>query len=345
MNNTALISVIIPVYNAERYLKRCVDSVLTQTYSNLEIIIVDDGSTDSSAVLINGMVSKYENISVYYKKNGGVSSSRNVGIKMAKGDFLTFVDADDWLEKDALMNMLELSLESGADCVRTMYYVDSLHDSKAVNLSVKEGLYVGSDIGLLLHDFIGEKESCFVFLLLIKKSLISQLQLFNEKIHMMEDMCYYTDILSTTQSIYISNTKTYHYFLNDEGASRSRDKYMRNINNVICVGLSINETLTKNKKHTKILSTQIAYTQAKVISSILFHIYLSGQKKELMKTVLILSESEHYKKILYILSSSVGNNSIVFILTRWTAELKTIRLITFFELKKFVKNIIKRDIA
>lgn len=96
------ISVIVPVYNTQNYLCRCIDSILTQTYSNLEIILVDDGSTDKSPAICDEYTKKNECIKVYHKKNGGVSSARNVGLDMATGMYVCFVDSDDVLPRKSV---------------------------------------------------------------------------------------------------------------------------------------------------------------------------------------------------------------------------------------------------
>lgn len=95
-----LISVIVPVYNVENYLCKCVDSIINQTYNNLEIILVDDGSTDGSASICDEYVLKDSRVKVIHKENGGVSSARNIGIAEASGEYICFVDSDDWLELD-----------------------------------------------------------------------------------------------------------------------------------------------------------------------------------------------------------------------------------------------------
>lgn len=106
MISETMISVIIPVYNVDRYLCRCVDSVLAQTYKNLQVILVDDGSTDQSGVICDRYREKDSRIVVIHKANGGLSSARNAGIDAATGDYFTFVDSDDWIEPDAYENML-----------------------------------------------------------------------------------------------------------------------------------------------------------------------------------------------------------------------------------------------
>ena len=110
-----LISVIIPVYNAEKYLRKCLDSVLNQTYKNLEIIAVNDGSTDNSLQILNDYALKYGNILVVDKENGGVCSARNVGIEKARGEYLTFLDSDDFFIDTALEVLYDNLIKNQAD--------------------------------------------------------------------------------------------------------------------------------------------------------------------------------------------------------------------------------------
>lgn len=97
-----VISIIVPVYNAEDYLHRCVDSILAQTYSDIEVLLIDDGSTDGSGVICDDYAKKDNRVRVFHKNNGGVSSSRNLGLKEASGTWITFVDSDDWLDVEAI---------------------------------------------------------------------------------------------------------------------------------------------------------------------------------------------------------------------------------------------------
>ena len=90
------ISIIVPVYNVEKYLKRCIDSILNQSFTDFELILVDDGSTDNSGEIIDEYAIKDERIKVIHKENGGLSSARNVGIEYSKGNYIAFVDSDDW---------------------------------------------------------------------------------------------------------------------------------------------------------------------------------------------------------------------------------------------------------
>lgn len=148
MDNKELVSIIVPVFNADRYLAECLDSMLSQTYTNLDIVLVDDGSTDASAELCDSYARKDKRITVIHKKNGGVSDARNVALDMVKGDYITFVDADDILSADAVSLLLTTALEFNADisAARVMKFVDTppvlkpKQDNKTVVFSSKEAL-------------------------------------------------------------------------------------------------------------------------------------------------------------------------------------------------------------
>ena len=127
------ISVIVPVYNVEKYLRQCIESLIAQTYSNLEIILVDDGSTDGSSQICDEYAKRYENIQVIHKENGGLSDARNVGIAISTGEYIGFVDSEDWVDRDMyeiLYNLLKKNATEIAevgvkyeypDCVREVY--------------------------------------------------------------------------------------------------------------------------------------------------------------------------------------------------------------------------------
>ncbi|WP_294101981.1 glycosyltransferase [uncultured Ruminococcus sp.] len=128
IDNSKMISVVIPVYNVEKYLERCVKSVVEQTYENLEIILVDDGSTDSSGELCDKIALTDDRIKVIHKENGGLSSARNAGIEVANGDYIGFVDSDDYIEKDMYLTLIAPTYEHDVDmCSCTMKDVYSSH--------------------------------------------------------------------------------------------------------------------------------------------------------------------------------------------------------------------------
>ena len=112
------ITVIIPVYNVEQYLERCVDSVLQQTMQNLQIILVDDGSPDRSPLICDRYTSSESRVQVIHKENGGLASARNAGLKVSEGKYIFFLDSDDWLEPDGLELLLNTAEQYQVDFVR-----------------------------------------------------------------------------------------------------------------------------------------------------------------------------------------------------------------------------------
>lgn len=112
---TELISVIVPVYNVERYLRRCVDSILHQTYRNLEVLLVDDGSTDASGAICDEYAAQEERVTAVHQKNGGLSAARNTGLERAQGTYLCFVDSDDFLDSRMLETLCRDLQEQDAD--------------------------------------------------------------------------------------------------------------------------------------------------------------------------------------------------------------------------------------
>lgn len=117
-----LVSVIVPVYNVEKYLARCLDSIINQTYTNLEIILVDDGSKDSSGQICDEYAAKDQRIKVIHKQNGGLSSARNAGLDIASGSYIEFVDSDDWIDKDTVKENLELIINENSNVVFFNHY-------------------------------------------------------------------------------------------------------------------------------------------------------------------------------------------------------------------------------
>jgi glycosyltransferase involved in cell wall biosynthesis len=123
-----MISVIIPIYNVAQYLSQCIDSVLAQTYKDLEIILVDDGSTDDCPGMCDDYQKKDTRIRVIHKQNGGLSDARNAGMRIATGEWTLFVDSDDWLDREAITKLYRFAIDNDCDVVQgNMYYVYDDH--------------------------------------------------------------------------------------------------------------------------------------------------------------------------------------------------------------------------
>ena len=135
-----LISVIVPIYNVEKYLARCVDSIVNQTYKNLEIILVDDGSPDLCPQMCDDYAEKDSRIKVVHKKNGGLSDARNAGMAVATGEYISFIDSDDYVSDDffeCLLDVMNKENSDIAECSVVKFYDDNRFDEISDDLSVK----------------------------------------------------------------------------------------------------------------------------------------------------------------------------------------------------------------
>lgn len=135
------VSVIVPVYNAEKYLQHCVNSILGQTYKETELILVDDGSTDMSGKICDKYSKMDKRVITIHKTNGGSSNARKAGLAAAKGQYIGFVDADDWIESDYFEKMVKAQQDTGADIVVSNHFHDIGADSKKVCSNFPAGLY------------------------------------------------------------------------------------------------------------------------------------------------------------------------------------------------------------
>lgn len=130
INNDGLLSVVIPVYNVEKYLPQCLDSVISQSYKKLEILIVDDGSTDKSGFICDEYAERDKRIAVYHTANHGLSAARNYALDRATGDYIAFLDSDDWLEADAYSILLKEAMCTGADIVHFRFYQEFVNNTR-----------------------------------------------------------------------------------------------------------------------------------------------------------------------------------------------------------------------
>lgn len=130
INDGVLISVVIPVYNVEKYLPQCLDSVISQSYKNLEILVVDDGSTDKSGLICDEYAERDKRIAVYHTANHGLSAARNYALDRATGDYIAFLDSDDWLEADAYSILFKEAMCTGADIVHFRFYQEFVNNTR-----------------------------------------------------------------------------------------------------------------------------------------------------------------------------------------------------------------------
>ena len=185
MTEKPLISIIVAVYNVEKYLPECIESICAQTYTNLEIILVDDGSTDGCPQICDGYAKKDPRIRVIHKKNGGVSSARNVGLDTAKGDYIGFVDSDDCIEPEMYQRMLSVCEAELADMCMCRYMTADEFSVRSVDASgygQKKAILTGAAL-LKKLAYSVDNNYAVVWNKLIRKQIMCQLKFIEGKQH------------------------------------------------------------------------------------------------------------------------------------------------------------------
>ena len=207
MKDEVLVSVIVPVYNVKGYLRRTVDSLLSQTYRNFELLLIDDGSTDGSAEICDNYEHKDDRIRTIHKQNGGVSSARNCGLQNAKGEYICFVDSDDWV-KEGYISDLVMYMKDDIDFVMSDFmYTNGAYEYVP---NVKEAI-VG-DIEVLFPDRNSLKNCYAPYGKLFKRKLIVDKEIcYNTFIHNGEDRFFVFTYLSYVNKVAFSPMVNYCY--------------------------------------------------------------------------------------------------------------------------------------
>lgn len=153
--NTPLVSIVIPVYNVERYLRRCLDSVMMQTYTNIEIICINDGSPDGSGIILREYAAKDKRIKLIEIENQGLSGARNIGIANSEGDYMMFLDSDDWIDNNTVEEAMSGFLEHNTDIVLWNYVKEYSNTSQPVDVFFEELFFDKSSFRVLHQQLIG----------------------------------------------------------------------------------------------------------------------------------------------------------------------------------------------
>jgi len=207
MNTSLLVSILIPVYNVERYLAQCLDSIVNQTYRNLQIVIIDDGSKDNSLAICQKYAERDKRMVIYHQKNQGVATTRNHLLEKAQGDYLLFVDADDWIENHMIEFLVGIAVSHNAQIVTCKW-----HDFKEVqNITIEEWNKEKVILEFLRHVIFDGS----LWNKLIKMSTIHNIK-FHDKISYGEDALFTWEVLQFVDKVVVTNNPLYHYRVNQE---------------------------------------------------------------------------------------------------------------------------------
>lgn len=230
------ISVIVPIYNMEKYLGRCIESILSQTYQAIELILIDDGSTDGSLACCRAYAEADSRIKVIHQKNSGVSAARNKGIQNASGAYIAFVDPDDWIEKDMYELLYKQLKVYHTDVCLCDFYRDTKNRSVPKSFEFEEELLNKEKIiDELINNMIGIEDISFksTYVMgcawrgLYSKDFIKEHQLsFVEGLSIMEDLVFMVQMLLKCEYAAILHKPLYHYIQNPKSTLHTYNKRM-----------------------------------------------------------------------------------------------------------------------
>lgn len=245
------VSVVIPIYNQEKCLKRAIESVIAQTYKRWELILIDDGSTDRSEEICNQYVEQFDTIRLYKKKNGGASSARNRGIEEAKGKYILFLDGDDYIEKETINSLVKRIEEEQSDVVLFAMQIDRfigerirstyLNMEKDLELSPRE--LCSNFVELYRKDYL-----CSSCTKLFKRGIIENNNIrFCESLTMYEDFCFVLEYLEHSTKISIDKRIYYHYMMDETVITINKRNSKTLLENLDTVAHRIYDFIFKNR--------------------------------------------------------------------------------------------------
>ena len=338
-NNKDLISIILPVYNVEKYLDKCMETIINQTYKNLEIILVDDGSPDNCPHMCDEWATKDKRVKVIHKPNGGVSTARNEGLKVAKGNFIGFVDPDDFIdvtmyeelykcikEKDAHMAMCRFTktTENG----EIINYIETRFNditNENIFLFYLLNYYFKKDGNIYTDNIMGSN-----WRVLYKRDFIGT-QKFIEGVALAEDLIFNMELIKKDTKIALVDKSLYYYLIRNASALHTYNE--KKINDQIILANTLHKIL-KNKVSTEMLN---AYDFREYFNMILT--VVSSNDKNLYKKVknrideLSLNTKEKYKDYKKYLKSKRFK---LFAYLAFKKKIKTIKFL--FWIKHFIKK-------
>lgn len=232
--NKKKVSIIVPVYNGALYISRCMESLLAQTYPTMEILLIDDGSTDGSGRLCDDFADKYSQVKVYHVKNAGVSAARNKGIEECSGEYVGFADVDDYLLEDMVEHLAGMLEETGSDVAGCGYFefrgrAEDRPDTDGEEEGIEnERIETLSGRAFIEKGILRSDTRCWSKL--YKKSSIGALR-FEEGLTIGEDMLFLLELARSGKQFCRSVYKGYGYYINEEGAMNKgfRNSYMDQI--------------------------------------------------------------------------------------------------------------------
>lgn len=217
MEKQPAVSIIVPVYKVEKYLHRCVDSLLAQAFQDFEVLLVDDGSPDRSGEICDEYAKKDSRVRVFHKENGGVSSARNIGLDNMRGEYVTFIDADDWIDIDCLEKGYSILRRYNLDILQYSYRKISEEDESIISVHIYE-----CDLMNRIEFIKQDHYLVCVWGNFIRTAIVENHHLrFDESLHLAEDQIFIMTTISLSDRIAQTSNIYYNYFQNSSSATHN----------------------------------------------------------------------------------------------------------------------------
>lgn len=296
------ISIIIPIYQAETHLYKCIDSILSQKHIEYELILVNDGSNDKSPQICNEYATKYPQIKVIHKKNGGPSSARNIGLEYAKGDYITFIDADDYVSPYFLYDLINGQKKHNSDLTICGYYKET--PEKKIKYKF-DNIHLSSKKLNTLFTHYNLLSQCYSWNKLFKHEIIKKYNLrFNPDISLAEDAIFLFQYLLHVKSVQLIDKENYYYQIVNDSNSLMHIKRSSNERRVLYHHYSTSiKKLAKyinDKNTTNIFYSQLANIIENIIISLYHEDWTSKERIEILKKLDLEIYSRHKKTYTYI---------------------------------------------
>lgn len=285
--NDLLISIIVPVYNGEKYIDRCVDSLINQTYTKIEIIIINDGSNDNTVSICENFIKQDKRIKLYNKQNAGVSSARNYGLNVACGNYIIFVDSDDYVEYNLVEEHLKNIQQEEEIDISVCGFVDELIDGKEIHRSENLQTYI-----YLLDKFNTNYFVPYVcWQMMFNKRVLDSTTYFDENISIKEDMLFIYRILMNSKKIAVFSKILYHSIHRENSLSHSAMLYS-NVDSYLSCLIAFEKVLNITQKNVnlhKMLSLAILKDIVKIKQHLIKGRVLTFERKERINSVMKLT--------------------------------------------------------
>lgn len=268
-----LVSIIVPVYNVEKYLEKCLDSLINQTYRNLQIILVDDGSRDSSGTICDRYAAQDNRIQVIHKKQSGVSAARNTGLEAVKGSYICFADSDDWIDEKMIETMYENMVEEKAQ-ISLIGYDMVWEDGRCQKKSDENAYYVWNQREAIAQWMTQKIFKGFMWDKMFAREIFSGIRFLEDRSYM-EDVAIGLDLFARAEKVVYSGKIGYHY-LQRQGSATNSGFQEREL-----LGITEAEKMIRFSEEHQGIYNKEAYSRLLInVYTILERIVLTGSKKD-----------------------------------------------------------------